>query len=108
MDPVRLMVITMILRAIPWLLFGAGLYVVLYRSSLGRALIQRVRDGAVTTAEVAALAEELQQVRGELSEVHERLDFAERALAEQRNLLPRARPSDDRTPTPPGPVLAAR
>ena len=106
MDPVRLMVITMILKAIPLLLFGVGIYA-LYRSPLGRALAQRVRDGSVTTAEVAALAEELEQVRGELSEVHERLDFAERALAQQRNLIPRAQPPDDRTPTPPEPVLAA-
>ncbi len=108
MDPVRLMVITMILRTIPWLLLGAGLYILLYRSPFGRALVQRVRDGSVTPAEVAALADELQQVRGELSDVHERLDFAERALTQQQTLMPPVRRVDDRTPTPPDPVLAAR
>ncbi len=109
MDPVGQMVIfTLIVKSIPWLLFGAGLYVVLYRSPLGRALVQRVRDGSVTTAEVAILAEELQHVRGELAEVHERLDCAERALTQQQSLMPRVRRADDRTPTPPDPVLAAR
>jgi outer membrane protein TolC len=107
MDPVRMLIVTLIVKAIPWLLFGTGLYL-LYRSLLGRALAQRIRHGSVTTAEVASLAEELPQVRGELAEVHERLDFAERALTQQQNLMPRVRRADDRTPTPPDPVLAAR
>jgi hypothetical protein len=59
-------------------------------SPVGRAVARRLggdkgeqAEGAVL-AEVDALREEMQQLRGELSEVHERLDFAERLLAQAR------------------------
>jgi outer membrane protein TolC len=98
---------TIIVKGIPWVLIGGAAYA-LYRSPLGRALAQRLRDGAATTADVAALADDLEQVRHELAEVQERLDFAERALAQGRTPLPRIQPVDDRSPTPPEPVLSGR
>jgi outer membrane protein TolC len=107
MDPVQLVILTVIMKGIPLVLVGGAIYAV-YRSPLGRALAQRVRDGAVTTADVAALVDDLEQVRHELAEVQERLDFAERALAQGRPPLPRIQPVDDRSPTPPEPVLSGR
>ena len=50
---------------------------------IGSALAARIR-GASRTAEDAAHAVELDEVRGRLAEVEERLDFAERLLAQAR------------------------
>lgn len=80
MDPI---ILALILKFLPWLLAGAGA-VALARSSLGKALVARLREGSVPSAEVAALSAELQEVRHELGEVQERLDFAERLLAQQQ------------------------
>ena len=47
----------------------------------------RVRAGALdhgSQAELAALREEVAELRGELSDVHERLDFTERLLSQSR------------------------
>jgi hypothetical protein len=78
------------------------LVLVLARSAFGKALAQRIREGAVTGADVDALASELQEVRRELGEIHERLDFTERVLAQQRGALPSGGPSEHDSPTPPG------
>lgn len=70
------------------LIFGGGTAVLLSFSPIGKALAERIRFGrqALPAAETdPALYEELDQVRRELSEVHERLDFAERLLAEKTN-----------------------
>lgn len=50
---------------------------------IGSALAARIRGGS-RTAEDAAHAAELDEVRGRLAEVEERLDFAERLLAQAR------------------------
>jgi hypothetical protein len=59
-------------------------------SPVGKALARRIAgdrgepgDGAAL-AEVDALREEMQALRGEVGEVQERLDFAERLLAQAR------------------------
>jgi len=67
-------------------------------SPLGRALARRAggadpgdaREVDALRTEVAELREELREVRGELAEASERLDFAERMLAQvrQKNALP--------------------
>jgi len=61
-----------------------GLTVIL-RGPLGQALAQRLRDGAggdpTLRADVDALRGELDDVRHQLAESQERLDFAERLLA---------------------------
>lgn len=60
-------------------------------SPLGRALARRVAgekltpEETPTLAEVEELREELGSVRQQLDEVHERLDFAERLLAQARD-----------------------
>jgi len=78
------------------LIFGGGTAVALGFSPVGRAVADRIRGkhgvGADTEelrAELAeqreAQAEELQRMRQEVGELAERLDFAERLLAQQRD-----------------------
>lgn len=76
-------------------LFGGGTAVALGFSPVGRAFADRIR-GKHGTPDVEELrgelneqrdahADELQQVRHELAELAERLDFAERMLAQNRD-----------------------
>jgi Tfp pilus assembly protein PilO len=77
------------------LIFGGGTTVALGFSPVGRAVADRIRgkhalpETEDLRAELAeqreAQAEELQQVRQEVAELAERLDFAERLLAQQRD-----------------------
>ena len=97
MDPITF---ALIIKFLPWLIVGGGA-VAFSRSTLGKALAQRIRDGSVSNAEVAALAGELEEVRRELGEVHERLDFTERLLAQQRVAPPLPARSDQDSPIPP-------
>jgi len=76
-------------------LFGGGTLVGLGFSPVGRAIADRIRgkhglpEAEDLRAEIGeqheAVVEELQQVRRELAEVAERLDFAERLLAQGRS-----------------------
>lgn len=76
-------------------LFGGATAVGLGFSPIGRALAERIRGKTAIPgadelrAELAesreAQVEELQQVRQEVAELAERLDFAERLLAQQRD-----------------------
>ncbi|HEX6643150.1 MAG TPA: hypothetical protein VF037_00640 [Gemmatimonadales bacterium] len=66
--------------AIVFLFGGAGLIGFSF-TPLGRALADRIRHGTVPTSEPdPAVYEELDRVRHELAELHERMDFAERLL----------------------------
>jgi Tfp pilus assembly protein PilO len=78
------------------LIFGGGTAVALGFSPVGRAFADRIRgkhgvaaDAEELRAELAeqreAQAEELQRMRQEVGELAERLDFAERLLAQQRD-----------------------
>ena len=52
---------------------------------MGRALTDRIRYGVQQRDAVdPALYEEVEQLRGEVAELHERVDFTERLLARQR------------------------
>ena len=71
-------------------LFGGGTLVLLAISPIGRAIADRIRgkgQGDVR-AELAdhkeALEQELEAVRRDMAELAERVDFAERLLAKQR------------------------
>ena len=87
------------------LIFGGGACVALGFSPVGRAVADRIRgksasvDAEELRAQLAeqreAQAEELQQVRQEVAELAERLDFAERMLAQQRE-APRVGPGGER------------
>ena len=75
------------------LVFGGGAAVAMAFSPIGRAIGERIRGRATSTdglrAEVAehreAVTEDLQALRQEVSELAERLDFAERLLAKGRD-----------------------
>lgn len=65
-------------------LFGGGSLVGISYSPIGRALADRLRHGKAPLPAPEpdpAVYEELDHLRAELSEVQERLDFAERLLA---------------------------
>jgi hypothetical protein len=55
----------------------------IFRGPIGAALAERIRGGA-PPADDPALAAEVDHLRGRLAEVEERLDFAERLLAQAR------------------------
>ncbi len=67
-------------------IFGGGTLAVIAYSPVGKALAARIRGetpGAMTALQGTdpAVLEELDRLRAELSEVHERLDFTERLVA---------------------------
>ena len=76
------------------LIFGGGACIAIAFSPIGRAVADRIRgkspstDGGELRAELAehkdALNQELEAVRHELAELAERMDFAERLLAKNR------------------------
>lgn len=75
------------------LIFGGLAAFLLSISPVGRAIADRIRaDGEAPSRETLdklresqlAVLEDLEQVRQELAEVQERLDFTERLLARQR------------------------
>jgi hypothetical protein len=73
------------------LLFGGGTLVAISFSPVGRAIAERIRGRAVPLPD-PAVYEELERLRSEMTELHERLDFTERLLAKasERVQLPGA------------------
>lgn len=72
-------------------IFGGGALFLLALSPVGRAIAERIRGGAPdeTRQRVEALerwmTHEFETLRHELVEVQERVDFAERLLAQRRS-----------------------
>lgn len=75
------------------LIFGGGTLFLLAMSPVGRALADRIRGRAAGLGEDARgeleglrteLLGEVQQLRTEVSELGERMDFAERLLAQRK------------------------
>jgi hypothetical protein len=68
-------------------IFGGMTTVFLSFSPLGKAFAERIRHGKQPLAPIdpdPALYDELDRMRAELNEIHERLDFAERLLTDGR------------------------
>jgi hypothetical protein len=66
-------------------IFGGGTLFLLAVSPVGRALAERIRShGAVVSRDPELLAE-VDALRQEVSELHERVDFTERLLAKQKD-----------------------
>ncbi len=68
-----------------FLIFGGGFWVL---APLARAVAKRIGSTAPTAADPRAideLREDMQQVRHEVGELAERLDFVERALVQQKS-----------------------
>lgn len=72
---------TLLFSAAPFLLLGVGAYFLFSRSAMGRAIMERSRRDA--TELPPAVAQEFARLREELQEIHERLDFTERMLADR-------------------------
>ncbi len=64
-------------------LFGGGTLFLLSISPVGRALAERIR-GRVTPTQDPELLAEVDALRQEVAELHERVDFAERLLSRPR------------------------
>jgi hypothetical protein len=65
---------------------------------IGQAWARRIAggaDGGLVDRRFDALAEDLDQVKAQLAETHERLDFAERLIAQHRSPEPLPRGSGD-------------
>jgi hypothetical protein len=74
-------------------IFGGGSMFLLAVSPVGRAFADRIRGGTTAPDDTVRrleaahqdVLEELESVRREVVEIHERLDFTERVLAQKRN-----------------------
>lgn len=67
------------------LIFGGGTLVAISFSPIGRAIAERIRHGGgAPAAPDPAVYEELDRMRQELIELHERMEFSERLLATRR------------------------
>ncbi len=66
-------------------IFGGGTLVLLSFSPLGKALADRVRHGKQPREPLIddALYDEVERLRGDMTEMQERLDFTERMIASQ-------------------------
>ena len=70
------------------LIFGGGTVIALGFSPIGRAIGERIRGRAQPAGDATQLSsvlDELEHVRRELAELQERMDFAERLLAKNRD-----------------------
>jgi hypothetical protein len=89
----------MLFRILPVALLVVGGYFLLKRSALGRAFLARQHYG---TAELQGIVDECANLRRELDEVYERLDFTERMLTQLRSdRLGQGELQGSREPTPP-------
>ena len=81
--------------AIPALLTGGVTGAIVLRGPLGKALAQRITEGAAAPAELPPeLLDEMDEMRHRMVELEERVDFTERLLARQR--------ADEPAQLPPG------
>jgi hypothetical protein len=78
-------------------IFGGGTLVLLSISPVGKALAERIRGRIPHQGPDPEILAELDELRAEVTEVQERLDFAERLLADKQNgraVLPGAEASE--------------
>lgn len=66
------------------LIFGGGTAIAISFSPIGRAIAERIRGkGALVETDPQVLAE-LDELREQVAELHERVDFSERLLGQSR------------------------
>jgi hypothetical protein len=74
-------------------IFGGGTAFLLAISPVGRAFADRIRGGGIVSDDTVRqleashqdVLEDLEAVRREVTELHERMDFTERVLAQKRH-----------------------
>jgi hypothetical protein len=64
-------------------IFGGGTAFLLSMSPVGKAIAERIRRSGPTDID-GEVFQELDDLRAEVAELHERMDFAERLLADKR------------------------
>jgi hypothetical protein len=67
------------------LIFGGGTLFLLSVSPVGRAFAERIRSHGAKSAPDPELLAEVDALRQEVSELHERVDFAERLLGQRQD-----------------------
>ena len=65
-------------------IFGGGTLFLLSVSPVGRAIAERIRAHGAVPGRDPELLEEVDQLRREVSELHERVDFTERILMQNQ------------------------
>lgn len=65
-------------------IFGGGTLFLLSISPVGKALAERIRGQAALANRDPELLAEVDALRAEVSELHERVEFAERLLAQRQ------------------------
>lgn len=65
-------------------IFGGGTLFLLSLSPVGKALAERIRSHGVRVAQDPELLAEVDALRADVAELHERVDFAERLLAQRQ------------------------
>ncbi|HUR95083.1 MAG TPA: hypothetical protein VMY76_10895 [Gemmatimonadales bacterium] len=65
-------------------IFGGGTLFLLSISPVGKAIAERIRGHGAQPVQDPELLAEVDALRAEVSELHERVDFTERLLAQQR------------------------
>lgn len=66
------------------IVFGGGMVFMLSKTDLGRAVTERIRGSGGSGAVDPALLDEVERLRHDMTELQERVDFAERLLAKTR------------------------
>lgn len=66
------------------IVFGGGMAVILSKTEIGRAISDRIRGVKPDLSQDPALLEEIDRLKADVSELQERMDFAERLLASKR------------------------
>ena len=66
------------------LIFGGGSAIAISFSPIGKAIAERIRGHAALAETDPALLAEMDDMRAQLSELQERVDFSERLLAKDR------------------------
>jgi hypothetical protein len=66
------------------IVFGGGMAVILSKTEIGRAISDRIRGIKPDLSQDPALLEEIDRLKADVSELQERMDFAERLLASKR------------------------
>lgn len=66
------------------LIFGGGTAIAISFSPVGKAIADRIRGRSLDPGPDPAVYEELERMRAEMGELHERVDFTERLLSQHR------------------------
>ena len=82
MDSVRMGLLLLVFKVLPWVLVTVGSVAAISWSPLGRGLLRFLRDREGEARLTRQLVDELSTLRVELGEALERLDSTERRLAQ--------------------------